>query len=595
MFFRRATDFAGMARYRVKRGGRWVEVSWDEHARAVEEIAAGLIAAGVEPGSRVGLLCGTRPEWIDVDFGILAAGAVTIPVYPSNLADECGYILWNSESSLCVAENAAQLEKIQEVLDGGFEVDGRRQRIELAGIVLIDGASDDPRVTTLAALRESGRQALAETRDQITARVAKIAPHDVATIVYTSGTTGPPKGVIQTHGNHLATLEALTEITDSEPGEVDFFFLPLAHSFARATEYLATHRGTVSAFAQSIESIPADIRETRPHYVPSVPRIFEKMYARIQSTRAASSPLRQRIFDWAIGVGRERSKFLQRGEQLPARLRLLSRLADRLVFAKVSESLGGRVKYMISGGAPLAREIQEFFHAAGVLILEGYGLTETTPILTANRPTAFRFGTVGQAIPGVTLRIAEDGEILAKGPNVAQGYYKRPEATSEAWDSEGWFHTGDIGEIDVDGFVKITDRKKDLIKTSGGKYVAPQNIENLLKAQPHISQAVLIGDNCKYCVALLTLDLDETRRWARARGIADGDAGELARYPEVAKLIASEVEAVNRRLAAYESIKYHRIVAPDFSQETGELTPSLKVKRKFVNQKYRDLIEEMYR
>jgi long-chain acyl-CoA synthetase len=450
MLFRRAADFAGRARYRVKRDGQWIEVSWDEHARAVEEIAAGLIAAGVEPGSRIGLLSGTRPEWIEIDFGILAAGAITIPIYPSNLPDECGYILWNSESGHCVVENAAQLKKIQEVLDHGFEIDGRRQRIEVRGLLLIDGQSDDPRVTTLAKLRESGRQALTGGRGEIDARVARMAPHDVATIVYTSGTTGPPKGVVQTHGNHLATLDALTEITRSEPGEVDFFFLPLAHSFARAMEYLSTDRGTVSAFAQSIESIPADIRETRPHYVPSVPRIFEKIYARIQSTRASSSWLRQRIFDWAIGVGREKSRCLQLRREPSLHVRLLSAVADRLVFAKISESLGGRVKYMVSGGAPLAREIQEFFHAAGILILEGYGLTETTPILTANRPTEFRFGTVGRAIPGVTLRIADDGEILAKGPNVAQGYYKRPEATSEAWDPEGWFHTGDIGEIDED-------------------------------------------------------------------------------------------------------------------------------------------------
>ncbi|MET0152751.1 MAG: long-chain fatty acid--CoA ligase [Candidatus Binatia bacterium] len=595
MFFRRAADFVGQARYRVKRDERWVEVSWDDHARAVEEIAAGLIAAGVAPGARVGLLSSTRPEWIEIDFGILAAGAITIPIYPSNLADECGYILWNSESSYCVVENAAQLAKIQKALGEGFEIDGGRQRVALSRIFVVDGDFDDPRVTTLAKLRESGRRAMAQGRREIQARVENIGAHDVATIVYTSGTTGPPKGVVQTHANHLATLEALSEITDSKPGEVDFFFLPLAHSFARGMEYLATSRGTISAFAQSIESIPADIRETRPHYVPSVPRIFEKLYARIQSSRASSSWLRRRIFDWAIGVGRRKSKYLQQRRQPPIQVRLQSQLADRLVFDKISEALGGRVKYMVSGGAPLAREIQEFFHAAGILILEGYGLTETTPILTANRPDEYRFGTVGQAIPRVTLRIADDGEILAKGPNVAQGYYKRPEATGEAWDSEGWFHTGDIGEIDADGFLRITDRKKDLIKTSGGKYVAPQHVENLLKTQPHISQAVLIGDNRKYCVALLTLDLDEVQRWARAQSIAADDPAELARHAKVVELIGAEVEAVNRRLASYESVKYHRIVAHDFSQETGELTPSLKVKRKFVNQKYGDLIEEMYR
>ncbi len=595
MFFQRAADFAGKPRYTVKRDGRWVEVSWDEHARAVLEIAAGLVAAGLAPGSKVALLSGTRPEWIEIDFAILAAGGVTIPVYPSNLAAECGYILWNSESTYCFVEDAKQLAKIEGVVARGFELDGREQRVELGRIFLIDGEPPTGSVSTLKALRESGRQSLCGARVEIDSRVARTGPRDLATIVYTSGTTGPPKGVVQTHGNHLATLDAMTRLDLAEAGEVDFFFLPLAHSFARAAEYFGTLVGTMTAFAQSIETIPNDIRETRPHFVPSVPRIFEKIYSRIQSTRAAAGRIGQRIFDWAVSIGRERSQYVQQKRPLPPWLSLKSKVADRLVFSKIQESLGGRIKFMLSGGAPLAREIQEFFHAAGVLILEGYGLTETTPILTANRPDAYRFGTVGEAVHGVTLKIAEDGEILAKGPNIAEGYFKRPDATAEAWDVDGWFHTGDIGEIDVDGFLKITDRKKDLIKTSGGKYVSPQNVENLLKTQPHISQAVLIGDNRKYCVALITLDAEEIRRFAKARGIETNDPGELATHPKIKELVEHEVQAVNRHLASYESMKYYRIVPHDFTQETGELTPSLKVKRKFVSQKYADLIEEMYR
>jgi long-chain acyl-CoA synthetase len=595
MFFRRAADFAGKPRYIVKRDGRWAEVSWDEHARAVLEIAAGLVAAGLTPGSKVALLSGTRPDWIEIDFAILAAGGVTIPIYPSNLAAECGYILWNSESTYCFVEDAKQLAKIQDVIARGFELDGREQRVALERIFLIDGEPPNESVSTLEAVRERGRRSLPGGRAEIDSRVARTGPRDVATIVYTSGTTGPPKGVVQTHGNHLATLDAMNRLGIAEAGEVDFFFLPLAHSFARAGEYLGTLLGTVTAFAQSIESIPNDIRETRPHFVPSVPRIFEKIYSRIQSTRAGAGWFRQRVFDWAISVGRERSQFVQQKRPLPLWLSLKSKVADRLVFSKIQESLGGRIKFMLSGGAPLAREIQEFFHAAGVLILEGYGLTETTPILTANRPDAYRVGTVGKAAYGVTLKIAEDGEILAKGPNIAEGYFKRPDATAEAWDIDGWFHTGDIGEIDGDGFLKITDRKKDLIKTSGGKYVAPQNVENLLKTQPHISQAVLIGDNRKYCVVLITLDAEEIRRFAKAQGIETNDPAELATHPKIAELVEQEVQAVNRHLASYESIKYYRIVPHDFSQETGELTPSLKVKRKFVSQKYADLIEEMYR
>ncbi len=595
MFFRRAADLAGTPRYRVKRDGQWVEVSWDDHARAVEEIAAGLIAAGIEPGTKIALLSATRPEWIEIDFAILACGAVTIPIYSSSLADECGYILWNSESSYAFVENPSQLAKIEKVMESGFEIDGRQQRVALQRIFLIGGVAENAHVTMLEGLREQGRGALPEARREIEARVERMGRDDLATIVYTSGTTGPPKGVVQTHGNHLATLEGLSQIALVTPGEVDFFYLPLAHSFARVAEYLGTLIGTVTAFAQSIETIPSDIRETRPHFVPSVPRIFEKIYARIQSARDSSGWLQQRIFDWAIGVGREKSRCLQQKRPIPWRLSLRAWLADTLVLSKIRQSLGGRVKCMLSGGAPLAREIQEFFHAAGILVFEGYGLTETTPALTINRPDAYRLGTVGLPLPGVTLTIAPDGEILAKGANVAQGYFKRPEATAESWDQDGWFHTGDIGEFDADGFLKITDRKKDLIKTSGGKYVAPQNVENRLKTHPHISQAVLIGDRRQFCVALITLDADEIRRWANARGLDDLDPARLAQHPGVVELIGAEVKAVNQHLASYESIKHFRIVADDFSQDSGELTPSLKVKRKFVSEKYAGLIEEMYR
>jgi long-chain acyl-CoA synthetase len=595
MFFRRAADFAGKPRYRCKRGGEWQETSWDEHARVVTEIAVGLIAVGVRPGTKIALLSATRPEWVEIDFAILACGAVTVPIYPSSLAEECGYILWNSEASYAFVEDDTQLRKIERVLDQGFELDGRVQRVALERIFLIDGSSDDGRVGGIGSLRERGRGAPSTARREIDSRVARLGREDLATIVYTSGTTGPPKGVVQTHGNHLATLEAMRQIALVAPGDVDFFYLPLAHSFARAAEYLGTMTGTVTAFAQSIETISIDIRETRPQFIPSVPRIFEKIYARILSTRDSSGWLRQKIFDWAVSVGRQKSRCLQRNNAPSPWLALRAGIADRLVFAKIKAALGGRVKFMLSGGAPLAREIQEFFHAVGVLILEGYGLTETTPALTVNRPDAYRFGTVGLPLAGVVLKIAEDGEILAKGPNVARGYFKRPEATAEAWDDEGWFHTGDVGEFDADGFLRITDRKKDMIKTSGGKYVAPQNVENMLKTQTHISQAVLIGDNRKFCVALITLDADEIGRWWRAQGLEARDSVKQAEHPRVVDLIRAEVEVVNQRLASYESIKYFRIVARDFSQESGELTPSLKVKRKLVNEKFAELIEEMYR
>ncbi len=594
MFFERAATRGQRTRYQVKREGRWVGVTWAEMAETVREVAAGLLDIGIVPDARVAILAQTRPEWLETDLAVYACGGVSVPIYQSNLPHECGYILHNSGSRVCVVENPQQLAKVRAATQGGIELEGGRAEVEVSHLILMEGEPDGHDVVTLAELRARGRSLLSRYEETLAARLAARGRDDLATIVYTSGTTGPPKGVLQTHGNHLAALAAVSNVGLAREGDVDFLFLPLAHSFARMIGYYGVYAGTTTAFASSIEAVSQELAETRPHLIPSVPRIYEKIYARIMASRDASDPLRRWLFDWAVGVGRQRSSCQQRGESIPWLLWPQVLAADRLVFSRIQQLLGGRVRHMVSGGAPLAREIAEFFHAAGVLILEGYGLTETTPILTCNRPDGYRFGTVGRAVDGVTLKIAPDGEILAKGPNIAQGYYRRPEATAEAWDEEGWFHTGDIGEVDADGFLRITDRKKDLIKTSGGKYVAPQNIENLLKTRAHISQAVVVGDNRKYCVALVTLDAEEISRYAQGEAIAFGSVQELVRHPRIVDLVEREVREVNRHLASYESIKYFRILERDFSQETGELTPSLKVKRKVVTERFRDIIDEMY-
>jgi long-chain acyl-CoA synthetase len=594
MFLDRAAVRAAKPCFRVKRDGAWHDTSWNEVAERIRQTAAGLLDLGIQPGQKIAILSSTRPEWVEADLAIYACGGVSVPIYQSNLPHECGYILSNSESRVCFVENAKQLEKIREVQRDGFELDGQRFPVEVDRIVLMDGQGDGPDVVTLDALRVRGKETLLRFDSTLATRLASIGRDDLATIVYTSGTTGPPKGVMQTHGNHLASVEAVGTIDLARENEVAFLFLPLAHSFARMLEYYGLWAGTVTAFATSVDAAGQELAEVKPHLIPSVPRIFEKIYARIMSTRDSASAIRQTLFDWAVGVGRERSLAEQERQPVPLLVQAQSLIADPLVLWRIREVLGGRVRMMVSGGAPLSREIMEFFHAAGILIIEGYGLTETTPILTVNRPDHFKFGTVGPAIDGVTLRIAADGEILAKGPNIAQGYYKRQDATAESWDAEGWFHTGDIGEVDGDGFLRITDRKKDLIKTSGGKYVAPQNIENLLKTQLHISQAVVIGDNRKYCVALITLDLDELERYARSARIEVKERGALVQHPKIVELIDGEVQTVNKHLASYESIKYFRILDRDFSQETGELTPSLKVKRKVVTERFRNLIDEMY-
>ncbi len=594
MFFDRAAIRAAKPRYTVKRDGTWRQVTWEEVATAVRETAAGLVELGITPGQKVAILASTRPEWMEADLAVYACAGVSVPIYQSNLPHECGYILANSESRVCFVENAKQLEKIRTAQREGFELDGTRCAVEMERMILMDGDPDADDVVTLREVRARGRAALERLEETLAARMAGLGRDDLATIVYTSGTTGPPKGVMQTHGNHLASLEAVGAIDLAREGEIDFLFLPLAHSFARMLEYYGLWVGTTTAFASSIDALAQEIAEVQPHVIPSVPRIFEKIYARIMSTRESSGAVKQALFDWAVGVGRERSLAEQERRPVPLLVWAQAAVADALVFSRIRQVLGGRVRLMVSGGAPLAREIMEFFHAAGILILEGYGLTETTPTLTVNRPDHFKFGTVGPAIDGVTLKIAEDGEILAKGPNIAQGYYHRPEATAESWDRDGWFHTGDIGEIDADGFLRITDRKKDLIKTSGGKYVAPQNIENLLKTQPHISQAVVIGDNRKYCVALVTVDLDEVERFAQTQRLEVKDRGTLVQHPKIVELIEAEVQTVNQQLASYESIKYFRILDRDFAQETGELTPSLKVKRKVVTERFRALIDEIY-
>ena len=595
MFFARAARWAERPRYRAHRDGAWIEADWRTMERSVREIAAGLVGLGVERGDRLAIFAATSPEWVEIDLAIQAAGGVTIPIYHSNLANEAGFILLDSESRMVWVDGAKPLGKVRDALAAGVELDdGTVAPLRVDRILLTHGdggGAED--VTTLDDLRRRGREDRA-AQEEVERRVAAIDRDHLATIVYTSGTTGSPKGVVQTHGNHLSMVENTASLGVVREGEVDFFFLPLAHSFARMIAYYGLYAGSITAFARSIDTLSEDIAATRPHVIPAVPRIYEKIYARIQATREDGSPLTRQIFDWALDVGRQRSTHEQAGEGVPIWIQAQNLIARRLVFSRVQNLLGGNIRVMISGASPIAREILEFFHAFELLILEGYGLTETTPALTINRPDDFKFGTVGKPIPGCQITIAPDGEIFARGPNVAQGYYKRPRETAEAWDEQGWFHTGDIGEFDSEGFLRITDRKKDLIKTSGGKYVAPQKIENLLKTQPHISQAIVIGNNRKYVTALLTLDEDSARSLGERHGIGPGERDKLVRNPDVLQLVEHQVAEVNRKLASFESIKYFRLLPGELSEAAGELTPSLKIKRKVVEARYADLIQEMY-
>ena len=585
VFFERAAQRGGKTAHMVKRGKAWHEISWQELRDTVRHVARGLLTLDLQAGDRVAILSDSRAEWVQCDLGIMAAAGITVPIYASSTPDQAAYILQNSGATAMFIDTAAQLRKILSVRD---------QVPTLKHIIMIadEPSAADGSILMLNDLIRRGRDA-DEQEAVLEERLAGLAPDHEATYVYTSGTTGPPKGVVQTHGNHMFMMESCGAITDLGEGDVNLLFLPLAHSFARLESFLGFYKGWTTAFAESIDALARNMREVRPMLVISVPRVYEKVYAGVQAG-VAGSALKQAIFNWSVGVGRQASRLQQQGRPLPFGLRLKQNLAHRLVFHKLHEALGGRLRYFVSGGAPLALEIAEFFHAAGLLILEGYGLTETCPALTANRHDNFKFGTVGPPVPGVELRLGDDGEILARGPNIARGYYQRPEATAEVFLDDGWFATGDIGEIDADGFLRITDRKKDLLVTAGGKNVAPQNIENLLKGDPLISQAMVYGDRRPFLTAVLTLDVDAAKAYARDHGISGNSVAQLAESPQLHTVLKGRVEQVNQRLAPYESIKKFVVAREDFTEASNELTPTLKVKRKVVTEKYQSELDALY-
>ena len=586
MFFEGAAQRGHTPAQLVKRGITWQAMSWHTLQDMVRNIAKGLLTLEVQVGDRMALLADSRAEWVQCDLGIMATAGITVPIYPSSIPEQVAYILHNAEVTLAFVDTLAQLDKVLQVRD---------QVPSLRHIVVMTESppTTDPQVLSLDALLARGTAATAPEA-LLAERLQLLTPDHAATYVYTSGTTGPPKGVIQTHGNHLFMLQSCSAIIDLTAGDVHLLFLPLAHSFARFEAFLGLSLGLTTAFAESIEALPQNLREVRPTLLVSVPRVYEKMYARVLAAGTSGSALKQAIFQWCVRVGRQVSALQQRQQPVPGWLRLQHQLAHKLVFHKLHEAVGGRLRYFISGGAPLAQDIAEFFHAAGMLILEGYGLTETCPALTANRYNHYKFGTVGTALPGVELRLAADGEIMARGPNIAQGYYQRPEETAAVFLDNGWFATGDIGEIDAAGFLRITDRKKDLLVTAGGKNIAPQNIENLLKTDRYISQAMVYGDRRPYLTAILTLDLEETVRYAREHGITASTAAEFALHPQIRQLLEARVVQLNQHLAAYETIKNFVIAPTEFTPESGELTPTLKVKRKVVIQKYQVELDHLY-
>jgi long-chain acyl-CoA synthetase len=588
MFWHRVERDGDRPAQQFKAGGVWRTRTWREVGEAVRELATGLLALGRQKEDAVAILSASRPEWVQADFAAFSAGCRTIPIYPTYPPDLIQYIVNDAGVKTLFVEDPAQLAKV-------LEVQGKMDGLEQ--IVVIQGYQGEPssQIMTWDGLRRLGHDNVERLKSDLAGRVAEVAPTDIATIVYTSGTTGPPKGVVQTHGNHMGTLDSAARMAGIEGGDTHLLFLPLAHSFARLESFIGVHRGLTTAFAENIDKLRDNLPEVKPHFICSVPRVFEKVYAGVIAKAEAGSPLKKKIFHWAVRVGREVSKLQQAKRPVPAGLAFKHRIAHKLVFSKLHEALGGRLRFAVSGGAPLSKEIAEFFHAAGILILEGYGLTETCPSLTFNRLDNFRFGSVGQAQPGIEIKIAADGEILGRGPNIAQGYFKKPEATAEVFLPDGWFATGDIGRLDGDGFLYITDRKKDLIVTAGGMNIAPQNIENLLKGDPFISQAMVHGDKRPYPVALLTLNPEELAKFAKEQGILDTDPASLAKHPKVVERVSRIVEERNGELQSYAKVKKFSILPTDFTVENGLLTPTLKVKRKIITEKHRELLDSLYR
>jgi long-chain acyl-CoA synthetase len=457
--------------------------------------------------------------------------------------------------------------------------------------VLIKGASSDPRVIALDQLIEQGAGADAA---EFEARARAVQPDDLATFIYTSGTTGTPKGVMLTHRNIASNVSSGLSVLHLQPSFVVLSFLPLSHSFERTVDYCYFLTGCTIAYAESVAVVAQNMAEVKPHVFVSVPRVYEKVYSKVQEGVAAGSPIKQKLFAWAVGLGRTALPYRLKRQKPPGLLGLQLGLADKLVFSKIKARLGGRFEFAISGGAPLARDIAEFFWGAGLPIYEGYGLSETSPVISVSTREHVKMGAVGQPIPGVEVRIAEDGEILSKGPNIMKGYWGMEKETAEVIDGEGWFHTGDIGEVDSEGFLRITDRKKELIINAYGKNVAPAPIENSLKGSRFIGQAVVIGDRRKFLSALLVPDFEALKPWAEKQGIATGGNEQLIADPRVKELIGKEVTAVNANLAGFEKIVAWELLPNEFTLETGEITPTLKVKRRVVNQKYGDVIDRLY-
>jgi long-chain acyl-CoA synthetase len=586
LFFDAVAKFDKPDALQVKRNGAYVPISSRSLADQVRQVALGLQELGIKRGDKVAILSENRPEWAIADYAALTSGLTDVPLYPTLPAEQLPYMLNDSGAVAVFVSTPEQAAKIAQI---------KGECPAVRHVIGFGDAVRDGETHTLEQVRAKGQAVDSPARtEQYRAQALAVKPDEVATLIYTSGTTGAPKGVMLTHDNLYSNVMAGAGAIPFGGGDICLSFLPLSHSFARmADHYLMFHTGTSIAYAESIDTVPFNLSEVRPTLVLSVPRLFEKMYARVLDNALSGGTVKKNIFFWARGVAERWADEKLAGRTPGGFLAMQYSLAQKLVFSKLHARTGGRLRYFVSGGAPLAPEINKFFYAAGLVILEGYGLTETSPLISVNTPENYRIGTVGKPAPGVEVKIADDGEILSRGPHIMKGYFNKPEATAELIDKDGWFYTGDIGVVE-DGFIRITDRKKDIIVTAGGKNIAPQPIENTAKTNKYVSQAVMIGDRRKFPVILIVPNWDNLEKWAKLQNIIWTDRKQLLAMPTISKKMEKEVFGALAGLAHFEMPKKIALLEHDFSIERGELTPKLSVKRKVIDKQYKAVIDALY-
>ena len=587
LFLKSVDNLPDHPAYFDKVDGEWVKTTYGEAGKIVENLAFGLASLGVKSSDKVAILSGNQSRWVLSDYAITGLGAATVTVYPTLISSQIKYIIENSDSKLIFVEDEEQTAKVMEFIDDLTELK--------TVVVMNDQTSDDKRLIGFSDLIKTGNDFKSTAGFTFKERALAVKPDDLLTLIYTSGTTGDPKGVMLSHKNLVSNIINGRKAIKIDDTDVFLSFLPLSHSFERMVGHLTAFSANSKVyFAESIDTVAENMREVHPTVVVAVPRFFEKVHAKVIDKVSNDPAIRQKIFHWALGVGKKSAQYLTRGSKPTGFLGFKFGIADKLVFSKLKERVGGSLRFFVSGGAPLSKEIGEFFASANIPILEGYGLTETSPVITCNRTELFKFGTVGSTIDGVEVKIAEDGEILCKGDNVMLGYYKNPEATTEAIDNDGWFHTGDVGHLDEENYLVITDRIKNLIVTSGGKNIAPSQLENALVLSKYIEQCLAIGDRRKFVSALIVPAQENLTSWAETQGIPSEDYKTLLAHPQVMALFEAEVEKSMEGFARYEIIKKFALLPELWTISGGEITPSLKVKRKVVLEKYADQVEGIY-